>query len=326
MRRREFIAGLGSAAAWPVVARAQQQGRPLVGVLSGTSPEGYSVQVAGLLRGLAETGYVDGRNVSIEWRWEGGRYDRLPTLAAELVQSRVDAIVAIGSARAPLAAKAATAKIPIVFALGSDPVELGLVDSLSRPGGNITGATMLGRELLRKRLEMLRTVAPASTTIGLLINPDNPNSAPSIGELEAIARITGSVLSVVEARTGSDLDAAFAKLGQRNSVVLIHATDALFLSQGARMAALAGRYSIPAIYTQRETVEVGGLMSYGADLGDGYRQAGVYVGRILKGEKPADLPVTQPTKFELVINLKTAKALGLTIPETLLATADEVIQ
>ena len=326
MKRRTFIAGLGSAAVWPVVARAQQLGRPIIGVLSGTRPEGYSVQVAGLLRGLAETGYVEGRNVSVEWRWARDQYDQLPMLAADLVQRRVDVIVAIGSARAPFAAKAATATIPIIFALGSDPVELGLVDSLNRPGGNITGTTMLGRELLQKRLEILRTVVPGTTTIGLLINPDNPNSAPSIRELEAIVRTTGSDLTVVEARNEPDLDAAFAKLGERHSGILLHATDALFNSQGARIAALARRYSIPTIYTQRETVEAGGLMSYGADFGDGYRQAGVYTGRILKGEKPADLPVVQASKFELVINLKTAKALGLTIPETLLATADEVIQ
>jgi putative ABC transport system substrate-binding protein len=326
VKRRTFMAGLGSAAAWPVAARAQQRGVPVVGVLSGTSPEGYSVQVAGLLRGLADSGYVDGQNVAIEWRWARDQYDRLPMLAADLVRRRVDVILTIGSARAPLAARAATATIPIVFALGSDPVELGLVNSLNRPGGNITGATLLGRELLRKRLEVLRTVVPGTNTIGLLINPDNPNSAPSVKELEAIARITGSGLTVVEARTESDLDGAFVTLTQRHSDVLLHATDALFNSQGARIAELAERYSIPAIYTGRETVEAGGLMSYGADRGDGYRQAGAYAGRILKGEKPADLPVLQPTKFELVINLKTAKALGLTIPETLLATADEVIQ
>ena len=247
-------------------------------------------------------------------------------LAADLVQRRVAVIVAIGSVRAPLAAKAATTTIPIVFGFGSDPVELGLVDSLSRPGGNITGVTLISRELLGKRLDLLRRLVPGAIRVGLLVNPDNPNTAPSVAEMEALARANGWVLNVVEARTASDLDRAFATLAERQTGVLLHATDAFFTSQGSRLAALAARYAIPTIYTARETVLAGGLMCYGANIPAQYRNVGIYAGRILKGEKPAELPVLQPTKFDFVINLKTARALGLTIPETLLATADEVIQ
>jgi len=327
MRRREFIAGLGVAATWPLAARAQQAAMPVVGILGSTSADGYPMQAAAVVRGLADTGYIEGRNVSIEWRWAQDQYDRLPMLAAELVQRRVAVIVAIGAAGAPSAAKAATATIPIVFFLGSDPVELGLVGSLSRPGGNITGVTLISRELLGKRLDLLRKLIPGAVTVGLLVNPDNPNTAPSVREMEALSRVNGWVLNVVEARTASDLDRAFATLAQRQTEVLLHATDALFTSRGGRpIAALAARYGIPAIYIQRETVVAGGLMSYGADVADEARQAGIYAGRILKGEKPGDLPVQLPTKYKLVINLKTARALGLTVPETLLATADEVIQ
>jgi putative tryptophan/tyrosine transport system substrate-binding protein len=323
VKRREFIAGLGSAAAWPAVARAQRQ-TPVVGILSSASPDGP--QGAAVVRGLADIGYVEGRNVAIERKSARDQYDRLPMLAADLVQRRVAVIVAIGSVRAPLAAKAATATIPIVFGFGSDPVELGLVDSLSRPGGNITGVTLISRELLVKRLDLLHKLVPGAVTVGVLVNPDNPNTAPSVAEMEALARVKGWVLNVVEARTVSDLDGAFETLARRQTGVLLHATDAFFTSQGGRIVALAARYAIPAIYTSRETVLAGGLMCYGANIPDQYRNVGIYAGRILKGEKPAELPVLQPTKFDFVINLKTAKALGLTIPETLLATADEVIQ
>jgi putative tryptophan/tyrosine transport system substrate-binding protein len=326
MRRREFIAGLGGTVAWPLVARAQHQDRPLVGVLSSASPDGYTVQAAGVVRGMADTSYIEGRNVAIEWRWARDQYDRLPMLAADLVQRRVAVIIAIGSVRVPLAAKAATATIPIVFGFGSDPVELGLVDSLSRPGGNITGVTLISRELLLKRVDLLRKLVPGAITVGLLVNPDNPNTAPSVREMEALARGQQLGLDVVEARTVSDLEMAFATLAQRQTGILLHATDAFLTSQGARIAAQAARYGIPTIYTARETVLAGGLMCYGANIADQYRQVGIYAGRILKGERPADLPVLQPTKFDFAINLKTAKALGLTIPETLLATADEVIQ
>jgi putative ABC transport system substrate-binding protein len=325
IKRREFIAGLGGAAAWPLAAHAQPA-TSVIGVLGSASPDTYSTQAAAVVRGLADTGFIEGRNISIEWRWARDQYDQLPMLAAELVERRVAVIVAIGAARAPLAAKAATATIPIVFYLGADPVELGLVGSLSRPGGNVTGVTGLSRELLGKRLDLLRKLAPGAVTVGLLVNPDNPNTAPSVREMEALSRVNGWVLNIVAARTASDLDGAFATLAQGQTSILLHTTDAFFSGQGARIAALAGRYSIPAIYTQRETVRVGGLMSYGPDVADVARHAGIYAGRILKGERPADLPVLQPTKFELVINLKTADALGLTIPETLLATADEVIQ
>jgi putative tryptophan/tyrosine transport system substrate-binding protein len=325
MKRREFIAGLG-AAAWPLAGRAQQPKMPVVGVLSSVSPDGYLPQAAGVVRGLADTGYIEGRNVSIEWRWAQDQNDRLPMLAADLVQRRVAVIIAIGSVRAPLAAKAATTTIPIVFGFGSDPVELGLVYSLSRPGRNITGVTLISRELLLKRLDLLRKLVPDAVTVGLLVNPDNPNTAPSVRELEGLARINGWVLNVVEVRTASDLDGAFATLAQRRTGVLLHATDAFFASQGARLAALAARYAIPAIYTTRETVLAGGLMCYGANIADQYGKVGIYAGRVLKGERPAELPVMQPTKFDFVINLKTAKALGLTLPETLLASADEVIE
>jgi putative tryptophan/tyrosine transport system substrate-binding protein len=327
MRRREFIAGLAGAAAWPAVGRAQRQAAvPVVGILSSAAPDEYSTRAAGVVRGLADTGYIEGRNVAIEWRWAQDQYERLPMLAADLVERRVAVIIAIGSARVPLAAKAATATIPIVFGFGSDPVELGLVDSFSRPGGNITGVTLISRELLMKRLDLLRKLVPNAARFGLLVNPDNPNSAPSIGEMEALARVNGWALAVVEARTASDLDGALETFAHRRTDILLHATDAFFTSQGGRIAALAARYGIPAIYTAREIVLAGGLMCYGANIADEYRKVGVYAGRILRGEKPTDLPVLQPTKFDFVINLKTAKALGLTVPETLLAVADEVIQ
>jgi putative ABC transport system substrate-binding protein len=299
---------------------------PVVGILGSASADAYSTQAAAVLRGLADTGYIEGRNILIEWRWARDQYDRLPMLAAELVERRVTVIVAMGAARAPLAAKAATTTIPIVFYLGSDPVELGLVGSFSRPGGNITGVTVISRELLGKRLDLLRKLVPGAVTVGLLVNPDNPNTAPSVKEMEALTRVNGWVLNVVAARTASDLDGAFVTLAQRQTGVLLHTTDAFFTSQVSRIAALAAHYAIPAIYIAREATVAGGLMSYGADIANACRQAGIYAGRILKGEKPGDLPVQQPTKFDLVINLKTAKALGLTIPETLLATADEVIQ
>jgi putative tryptophan/tyrosine transport system substrate-binding protein len=325
MRRREFIAGLGGAALWPAAVHAQQATMPIVGILSSSSLENEP-RTAPVLRGLADTGYIEGRNIVIERRGARDQYDQLPMLAADLVQRRVAVIIAIGSVRAALAAKAATATIPIVFGFGSDPVELGLVDSLSRPGRNITGVTLISRELFMKRLDLLHKVLPGAVTIGLLVNPDNPNTASSVREMEEIAHTNSWVLNIVEARTASDLDGAFATLSQRQSSVVLHTTDAFFTSQGTRIAALAARYAIPAIFTVRETVLAGGLMSYAASNAVYYREVGIYAGRILKGEKPADLPVQQPTRFEFVINLKTAKALGLTIPETLLATADEVIQ
>jgi putative tryptophan/tyrosine transport system substrate-binding protein len=327
MKRREFIAGVGSAAAWPVVARTQQQAAmPVVGILSSASSDRDEPRTAAVLRGLADSGYTEGRNIVIERRGALDQYDRLPMMAEELVQRRVAVIIAIGSVRSSLAAKAATATIPTVFGFGSDPVELGLVDSLSRPGRNMTGVTLISRELLTKRLDLLRKLVSSAITIGLLVNPDNPNTTPSVREVEALARANSWILNVVEARTASDLDGAFATLSQRQSGVALHTTDAFFTNQGGRIVALAARYAIPTIYTVRETVLAGGLMSYAANNADHYRQVGMYAGRILKGEKPADLPVMRPTKFELVINLRTAKALDLTVPNTLLVSANEVIE
>jgi putative tryptophan/tyrosine transport system substrate-binding protein len=247
MRRREFIAGLAGAAAWPIATRAQQQAMPVVGILSSASLENEP-RTAPVVRGLADTGYIEGRNIVIEWRGARDQYDQLPMLAADLVQRRVAVIIAIGSVRAALAAKAATATIPIVFGFGSDPVELDLVDSLSRPGRNITGVTLISRELFMKRLDLLRKFVPGAVAIGLLVNPDNPNTAPSVRELEELARANSWVLNVVEARTASDLDGAFATLAQRQSGVVLHTTDAFFTSQGDRIAALAARYAIPAIF------------------------------------------------------------------------------
>jgi len=325
MRRREFIAGVGGAAVWPLAARAQQPQMPVIGILSGTSPEGYSRVVASIRMGLADVGYVEGQNIRTEFRWARDRYDQLPALAADLVKSKVNSIVAIGSAASPLAAKAATAAIPIVFVLGSDPVELGLVASLNRPGGNVTGVTSLGRELLAKRLELLREVVPNVTTIGLLVNPNNLNTDRSVKEMQSLARAGGFRVYDIPVSTQAELDAAFATFAQQQVGGFLHATDALFTSQIAYIGALAQRYALPGIFTYRQAPEVGGLMSCGSGT-DVYRIAGVYTGRILKGETPADLPVQQATKIELVINRKTANALGLTVPQSILLRADEVIE
>src|SRR6516225_4469144 len=310
MRRREFIAGLGSAAAWPVVARAQQAAVPVIGFLSAQSAElDYKDVTFPFLQGLEETGYVEGQNVVVEYRWADNQVDRLSALAADLVRRRVAVIVALNSSAA-LAAKVATTTIPIVFSTGQDPVALGLVATLNRPAGNVTGHTILNAELTPKRLQLLRELIPNATVFGVLADPAAVPTQ-SLG-LQA-ARTLGLQLIVVNASTDSDLEMAFAAFSQRRvGAVLI--------------AALAARHALPAIFPIREFALAGGLMSYGGSIRYMFHQVGVYTGRILKGEKPADLPVQQPTKFEFVINLKTAKALGLTIPETLLATADEVIQ
>jgi putative ABC transport system substrate-binding protein len=326
MKRRQFITLLGGAAAWPIAAWAQQAAMPVVGWLGSTSLDGYRRQLAAFSQGLDEGGYVEGRNVAIEYRWAESRYDQLPALAADLVQRRVAVIVAVGAVNVVLAAKAATATIPIVFQVGSDPVQSGLVISLARPGGNITGVTSLGRELLAKRLEILRELLPNVGAFGLLVNPNNPNTEPSVRELEALGRANGWTLHVVAVATESDFDEAFTALDQLKVGAFLHATDQLFIDSSDRIVALAVRHRIPAIYAQLAAAEAGGLMCYGADLADNSRVAGVYVGRILKGEKPADLPVQQVTKVELVINMKTAKALGLTVPLSLLGRADEVIE
>jgi putative ABC transport system substrate-binding protein len=324
MRRREFIAGLG-AAVWPLGARAQQLGLPVVGFLIGASPDGYRPILSAFRQGLQESGFVEGRNVAIEYRWADGHYDRLPSLAVELVRRPVDVIVA-GGLPSTSVAKAATSTIPIVFSSAGDPVQLGIVASLNRPGGNITGVSFLTVEAVSKRLELLRELVPKAAVIGLLENPTNPRADLERTELQTAARIMGKQILIVQASSERDFDTIFASLAQRRVGALLVPGEPLFFTWRQELLALAARYAVPAIYDYREFTAEGGLLSYGFSLADTYRLIAGQVARILKGTKPADLPVLQPTKFDLVINMKTAKALGLTVPETLLATADEVIQ
>jgi putative ABC transport system substrate-binding protein len=323
MRRREFIvlAG-GTAVLWPRAARAQAM--PVVGFLNGASPELSAQLVAPFRQGLAEAGFVEGRNVAIEFRWANGQYDRLPALAADLVRRQVN-VIAATSTPTGLPAKAATTTIPIVFVTGSDPVEQGLVASLKRPGGNLTGATTLAVELGHKRLELLHELVPAASLVGVLVNPTGPNLQAVSRDLQAAARTVGVPIHVLHASTEGDFDKVFATLAQLRAGALVIGTDTFFNSQSRKLAALTLRYSMPAIYQYREFAAAGGLMSYGGSITDAYRMAGIYTGRILKGEKPSDLPVQQSTKAELYINLKTAKALGLTVPPALLIRAEEVI-
>jgi putative tryptophan/tyrosine transport system substrate-binding protein len=327
MKRRQFIAGLGSAAAWPVVARAQQAAMPVIGILQSGNTVRFPPAYASFFQGLSDMGYVEGRNVAVEFRGTD-QYDQLLALAADLVRRKVAVIYAIGTANDAMAAKAATTTIPIVFANGSDPVKIGLVPSLSRPGGNITGVTFFLSEIVARRLQFLRELVPGAGvgTIGFLTNPTSLQSEPRTSDVLAAAQRVNQQIRVVTASTVNEIDAAFAAAAEQHLAALIVDGDPLFNSQRDQMVALAARYRIPSSYPTRVFADAGGLMSYGDKRFELIRQSGIYVGRILKGDKPSDLPVLQPTKFELVINMKTAKALGLTIPETLLATADEVIQ
>jgi putative ABC transport system substrate-binding protein len=327
MRRRTFVRLLGgAAAAWPLAARAQQPAMPLVGFLSGRSPGESADLVNAFRRGLGETGYVEGQNIAIEFRWADGHYDRLPGLAAELVVRRVAVIAATGGGVSGLAAKSVTTTIPIVFSSGGDAVGIGLVASFNRPGGNVTGVNLVFGALGAKRLEFLRELVPAATVIAMLVNPDYPSAPIEARDVETAGRNLGLKIGFFNARTESEIDLAFAGLAERKVGGLLVADDPFLQSQRDRLVRLAERQAVPAIYFSRDFADAGGLMSYGPSIVDAYRLVGVYTGRILKGEKPADLPVIQPTKFELVINLKTARALGLDVPPTLLALADEVIE
>ncbi len=327
MRRREFIKLVGGATvAWPLTAHAQQPAMPVIGVLHGQSPADVAGYMAAFHQGLNETGFVEGQTVAIEYRWAEGRRDQAPALAADLVRRQVAVIFTSGGTPITLAAKTATTTIPIVFAMGGDPVKLGVVASLNRPGGNATGACYFFNALGAKRLELLRELAPAATTFGYLINPTNPSIESESQDMHAAARALGLQIVVQTARNERDIEAAFTKFAEQRPAAVIFAADVLFIVQRAQLAALATRHRFPTSFHAREIVEAGGLMCYGPSQRDAHRQAGVYTGRILKGEKPADLPVQQATRFEFVLNLKTARALGLDVPVKLIAFADEVIE
>jgi putative ABC transport system substrate-binding protein len=328
MRRREFITLLGGAAvAGPLPARAQQPRMPVVGFLHSASAAAFAAPLAAFRKGLSEAGYVEGQNVAVAYRWAEGQNDRLPALAAELARQRVAVIATPGSTATTLAAKAATATIPIVFSIGTDPVKLGLVASLNRPGGNATGISDFGVEIAAKRLGLLHELLPTATRFGVLVNPDNPYLTESfVTELQTAASAIERQIEVVTASTNGDIDTAFATLIKKRADALLISPDPLFVTRRVQLITLAVRHALPALYHRRELPEAGGLMSYGSDLSDQFRQTGVSVGRILKGEKPAEMPVQLPTRFEFVINLQTAKTIGIEIPATLLAAADEVIE
>ena len=324
MRRREFITLLGGAAVWPFAARAQQP-VPVIGFLNSASPDGYAPQLAAFRQALKESGFVESQNAAIEYRWAEGHYDRLPAMAVDLVHRQVAVIVA--NTPANLAAKNATTTIPIVFTTGNDPVQLGLVTSLSRPGGNVTGVSQLTVELAPKRLELAHELVPTASVIGLLVNPKNfAQTAITTREIQAAAIKLGVQLVVLHASTETEIEDAFTSSTQKGIGALVIAPDPFFITMGEKLGALAVRHPVPAIFEYRGFVTAGGLASYGASLVESYRLAGVYTGRILKGEKPADLPVQQSTKVELIINLKTAKTLGVTVPQTVQSRADEVIE
>ena len=327
MRRREFVVLLGAAASQPLAARAQQPAMPVIGFLSGRSPNELSGAVAAFRQGLDETGYFESKNVVIEYRWAEGRYDRMPALAAELVSRQVTVIAAVGGPSSGLAAKGATATIPIVFISGADPVQDGLVASLNKPGGNATGVAPLLPAMEGKRFGLLHEVVPHAALIGVLLNPAAASYLDrETSDVQEAARVVGQQLLILRASTEEAIEAAFAIAVEQRAGGLLVAADPFFVSRREQIVALAARYAIPAIYEVREYAAAGGLMTYGINIGDAYHQVGSYVGRILKGEKPANLPVLQPTKFEFVINLKTAKALGVAIPPGLLSIADEVIE
>jgi putative tryptophan/tyrosine transport system substrate-binding protein len=327
MRRREFIQFVGGAAvAWPLAARAQQAAMPVIGFLNPSSPETSHPTLDSFRSGLLESGFVEGRNVRIEYRWAEGHYDKLPELASDLVKRQVNVIVAGGSSAPCLAAKAATSTIPIAFQTGADPVADRLVESMNRPGGNVTGVSRMAIALDPKRLELLHEVVPEARVIAFMINPDSQRAEAAIEQIQKAAKSLALAISVVNVTAESDPKDAFALLKNAGAGALLYNNDPAMQRWGGRIAALTIENAIPAMFNVRSYVLAGGLMSYDASLIDSYRQLGVYVGRILKGEKPADLPILQPTKFDLIINLKTAKALGLSIPQTLLATADEVIE
>ena len=327
MRRRHFIGLAGGVAAWPLVAQAQRPSLPVVGFLGSTSPESYATFASGFQRGLKEAGFVDGDNVAIIFRWAEAQYDRLPALAADLVSRNVSVIVATGGLPSSLAAKQATETIPIVFVLGSDPVKFGLVSSLNRPNGNVTGVTLFACLLDAKRVELMHELVPGASVVALLVNPNSPAQAEAqYADVEAAVRKFGQQLVILKAGTESEIDSAIAGVAEKKASVLLVSADPLFLSRRHQLVALVTRHAIPSIYEWRQFAEIGGLMSYGIDLFDAYRQAGIYAGKILGGVKPGDLPVLQPAKFEFVINLKTAKALGLTVPNTMLVAADQVIE
>ena len=323
--RREFIGTLGGAAAWPLVARAQQTAMPVIGFLNAQSPDAIVNRVRGFRQGLKDAGYVEGENVTIEYRWAEGRFDRLPALAAEFVRRQVVVIVAANTPSA-LAAKAVTTTIPIVFNVAEDPVKLGLVASLARPGGNLTGTNSFIGELAAKRLELLRELLPAVTRVTVLVNPTTPLAESALKDIEPAARAMGMQIKVLNAINSGEIDAALATFVHERPDALFVSADSVFTTRRVQLVHLATRYAVPASYTSREYPEVGGLMSYGSNQSDNYRQVGIYAGHILKGTKPADLPVVQSTKFELVINAQTARMLGLTVPYKLLVAADEVIE